>query len=107
MYSNWLRRLLPFSRTKIIEYATKNNIAWREDKSNLKTKYVRNKIRHQVVPILKEINPSLLDSFSNTLENLKESQQIITDRIKSVSKNIVENKNDVILALKTKLLKNY
>lgn len=87
---NIVRTLLPFSRDEILKYATKNNIIWREDASNASTKYVRNKIRHQVVPVLKVINPSLLETFTKTLENLKESQQIIEDRIQDVSSTIIK-----------------
>lgn len=91
---NIIRPLLIFSREEIIEYATKNNIEWREDTSNLETKYLRNKIRHEIVPKLKEINPNLLDSFGKTSKFLQESQQIITDRISKVSKEIIVKKDD-------------
>jgi tRNA(Ile)-lysidine synthase len=87
---NIIRPLLPFSRAEIMEYAKENKIEWREDASNATTKYIRNKIRHQVVPVLKEINPSLLTSFQKTVDNLQESQQIIEDRIKDVSLGIIE-----------------
>lgn len=86
---NIIRPLLPFSRADILQYAKENNIEWREDASNASTKYTRNKIRHKVIPVLKEINPSLLGSFSKTIEHLQESQQIIEDTIKEVSKEII------------------
>ncbi|WP_026776530.1 tRNA lysidine(34) synthetase TilS [Polaribacter sp. Hel_I_88] len=92
---NIVRPLLPFSREEILKYAKENNISWREDASNASTKYTRNKIRHQVVPILKEVNPSLLSSFEKTLENLQESQQILTDSIDKVSSEIMETKNAI------------
>ncbi|TXD47881.1 tRNA lysidine(34) synthetase TilS [Polaribacter sp. IC073] len=88
---NIVRPFLKFSREEILDFANKNTISWREDKSNASTKYVRNKIRHNVLPVLKEINPSLLDTFSKTIENLQESKQIIEDRIAEVSKKVVEN----------------
>lgn len=89
---NIVRPLLAFSRKEIEDYATENKLTWREDKSNASTKYLRNKIRHQIVPILKEINPSLLGSFSNTLQNLTESQQIIEDKIKDIKELLTEEK---------------
>ena len=88
--NNILRPLLVFSRDEIENFATKNNIDWREDKSNASNKYVRNKIRNQVVPILKEINPTLLDSFQKTSDYLKESQQIIDASIAHFKKKVVE-----------------
>jgi tRNA(Ile)-lysidine synthase len=92
---NIVRPLLPFSRKEILKYAKEHNIEWREDASNASTKYTRNKIRHQVIPVLKEINPSLLSSFEKTLENLQESQQILEDKIDEVSSEIMETKNAI------------
>lgn len=91
---NIVRTLLPFSRAEILNYAKENNIDWREDASNASTKYVRNKIRHKVLPVLKEINPSLLETFSQSIENLKEAQTIIADRIEDVSQKIISIEND-------------
>ena len=92
---NIVRPLLPFSREEILKYAKENKIEWREDASNASTKYTRNKLRHQVIPVLKEINPSLLSSFEKTLENLQESQQILEDRIEEVSSEIIETKEAI------------
>lgn len=81
-----LRPLLPFSRDEIRKYAEENAITWREDQSNASTKYLRNKIRHEVVPILKELNPNLLNSFDQTLQHLKESSLLANDQIVSFKK---------------------
>ncbi|MEL4308387.1 tRNA lysidine(34) synthetase TilS [Joostella sp. CR20] len=66
-----LRPLLPFSRDEILQFAQTNKIEWREDKTNAETKYLRNKLRHDIIPKLKEINPSFLGNFQNTLQHLK------------------------------------
>ena len=89
---NIVRPFLPFSRNEIMVYAAKKKLQWREDQSNSSLKYVRNKIRHKVVPVLKELNPNLLDTFSNTLENLKGSQQIVADCIAQVRKKCTHKK---------------
>jgi len=91
-----IRPFLPFSRNDILIYATRNKLHWREDQSNSSIKYVRNKIRHKVVPFLKELNPSLLDTLNNTLENLKGSQQIVKDRINTLREQVTTLKNDEI-----------
>ena len=91
---NIVRPLLPFTRNNILVYATKNKLQWREDQSNSSLKYVRNKIRHKVLPVLRELNPSFLDTFQNTLENLKGSQQIVTDRIKIVQQKVTTIRNN-------------
>lgn len=86
---NIIRPLLIFSREQINEYAKNNNIKWREDVSNQETKYIRNKLRNEVVPKLKEINPNLLNNFIKTTEHLKQDEQLIDNHISSVSKNII------------------
>lgn len=94
--NNLVRPLLPFNRKEILVHATRQKLQWREDSTNSSIKYVRNKIRHKVVPFLKEINPSLLETFSNTLENLKGSQQIISDRINEVRENVILTVDEAI-----------
>ena len=91
---NIVRPLLPFSREVILEYAKKNNIKWREDSSNSSRKYLRNKLRHEVVPILKDINPQLLDSFQNTLENLNDTADIVDESLNAVAKRAIVDINE-------------
>jgi tRNA(Ile)-lysidine synthase len=99
------RPLLPFSREEIEDYATKNNIKWREDSSNASDKYLRNKFRHDVIPILKEINPNFLVSFENTISHLKQTQSLAADASKSLySKVVTKNENQISIDL-LKLLK--
>ena len=88
------RPLLPFSREEIQAYAEVNKIIWREDESNKSTKYFRNKIRHEIVPILKELNPNFIHSFESTLHNLKESQTLIHDRIERLKTHVFQLNED-------------
>jgi len=74
-----IRPLLPFSRKEIEEYAKENQLTWREDSSNASDKYVRNKIRHHLIPLLKELNPNFMNSFSKTQGYLQESQELVED----------------------------
>ncbi|MDO9274985.1 MAG: tRNA lysidine(34) synthetase TilS [Lutibacter sp.] len=93
---NIVRPFMIFTRNEILVYAAKKKIAWREDRTNSSIRYVRNKIRHKVIPVLKELNPNLLDTFYNTLENLKGSQQIVKDRIQNVKEKMTKiHKNEV------------
>ncbi|MDP5105290.1 MAG: tRNA lysidine(34) synthetase TilS [Polaribacter sp.] len=87
---NIVRPLLAFSREEILAYAKLNAIDWREDASNATTKYIRNKIRHKILPVLKEINPNLLVTFAKTVENLQESKQIIEDKIADISSEVTQ-----------------
>lgn len=76
-----IRPMLDFPRQEIEAYAREHELAWREDSSNASTKYLRNKIRHEVVPLLEEINPQFLRSFSQTQAYLKENLDLVEDYI--------------------------
>ncbi len=84
-----IRPISSFTRREITDFAIENKIIWREDKSNADIKYTRNKIRHQVIPVLEKLNPNLLDSFKQTLNNLQGTEDIVKDAID----NIVEKEN--------------
>ena len=85
-----IRPFLPFSRVEIEKYIQENNLQWREDSSNASDKYFRNKVRHAIVPVLKELNPNLLSSFQNTLENLQQTQSLVEDASKLVFQIVVQ-----------------
>ncbi|TJY33921.1 tRNA lysidine(34) synthetase TilS [Pontimicrobium aquaticum] len=84
-----VRPLLPFAREDIEQFAKQQKLQWREDSSNVSTKYLRNKLRHDVIPILKEINPQLLQNFEKTQQYLNDAKSIINDRVDEIAQNIV------------------
>ncbi|OXA84293.1 tRNA lysidine(34) synthetase TilS [Flavobacterium hercynium] len=91
-----IRPFLPFSREEILQYAQENNIEWREDSSNASNKYLRNKIRHDLVPVLKEINPNFLSAFQKTQSYLQESQEMIEDASIMIYQQVAKEAGDDI-----------
>jgi tRNA(Ile)-lysidine synthase len=86
-----VRPLLVFSRNDIEVFAQDNNVEWREDSSNATDKYWRNKLRHDVIPVLKALNPSLLSSFENTVLHLKQTQSLReSNHLGSLEENGIE-----------------
>lgn len=67
-----MRPLLGITREEINQYIDKNDLKWREDASNESDKYIRNQIRHHVIPVLKSINPSFEQNAKKTLQYLLE-----------------------------------
>lgn len=106
--SKTIRTLLPFSRKEIELYAKENEIFWREDQSNKETKYLRNKLRHELIPLLKELNPRFLESFNETVDHLDGSNQLVKDRIKDLKKEIEikDGKNSKFKIQNLELLNN-
>jgi tRNA(Ile)-lysidine synthase len=59
-----LRPLLPFSRQQLEAYARSRELSWREDRTNIDPKFRRNRIRHELVPLLKtRFNPQIARSL--------------------------------------------
>ena len=85
-----LRPLLPFSRESIETFAKNNHLSWREDSSNASSKYLRNKIRHEVIPVLRELNPQLLESFQKTQSHLKKSSHLIEDYVSAIFPRVAQ-----------------
>jgi tRNA(Ile)-lysidine synthase len=85
-----LRPLLDFNKIEILNYAHINGVSWREDVSNKKDDYSRNFLRHRVIPLLKELNPSLnegFERFGQRMEQLsdyveKQMQQFFSVHVK-------------------------
>ena len=90
------RPLLSFSRTQIETFAHSAGYRWREDESNTDTKYLRNKIRHEVVPLLKELHPAFLENFKNTQEQLQQTAQITEGHLVKVKAALFEHQDDAI-----------
>lgn len=88
-----VRPMLPFSQKELLEYAKSENVDWREDSSNASTKYLRNKIRHQIVPVLKELHPTFLQNFLNTQKNLSQSNSILHNSINELKAVLLQSSN--------------
>ena len=91
---NIIRPLLGFTRNDIEAYAKENNVAWREDSSNASDKYLRNKLRHDIAPVLKSLNPAFMASFLETLGHLQQAQSMVEDASVLVYQQVVTEENN-------------
>jgi tRNA(Ile)-lysidine synthetase-like protein len=104
-----IRPLLLFSRKEIENYAKEHAVLWREDSSNASDKYIRNKIRHNIVPLLKELNPNFIDTFQKTQTYLQEAQTMVEDASIMIYQQVASGKDGHISfdLKKLKQLPNY
>lgn len=101
------RPLLNVSREEIEKYVTENNIPYREDSSNSSVKYKRNKIRHELIPILKELNTSFEATMLNNFKIIESTNSIYTDTVNSfLSDNLIKTKGTEFYINIKKLLSN-
>lgn len=88
-----IRPLLNFTRQEIEEFASNEKIKWREDSSNASDKYLRNKLRHDVIPILKSLNPAFTESFKQTTAHLKQVQSLAEDASVLIYRQVVNEQD--------------
>lgn len=96
-----IRPLLFTNKDQIEVFAKKNKLKFREDSSNASDKYLRNKIRHQLVPLLKELNPNISQTISEDIQRLSDTEKIYKKEIENKrSKIIKEDKNEIQISIK-------
>ena len=103
-----LRPFLTFSKSEIYAFAEENNIDFREDKSNQKDDYLRNKIRNQIVPKITEIFPNFLEQFGESIGYLATVNQFFQEEIQKTFEEILISGDEKEFVLdKEKLLKKH
>ena len=103
--SNISRPLLIFSRAQIMQFAEIKNISWREDHSNLDKKYLRNKIREDVIPRLRELHPGFLGNYEATRANLEGSAALLENYLAEIKQELFQKEDDLIRIPINSLLK--
>ncbi|ARS36326.1 tRNA lysidine(34) synthetase TilS [Pontibacter actiniarum] len=91
-----IRPLLSITKDDIYEYVTERKLIWREDSSNETTKYQRNKIRHEVIPVLKEINPSLEETMQHSAERVSHAESIVAAYIAALRQQSVREAEEAV-----------
>lgn len=92
-----IRPLLSCSRTDILSYLETHQLGYRTDSTNNSLDYVRNKIRHKVIPVFKEINPSFLATMQENCETLKESEALYLYAVDKLKSQVTEHQDGELL----------
>ncbi|WP_353148937.1 tRNA lysidine(34) synthetase TilS [Chryseobacterium sp.] len=94
-----LRPLLNFSKKEIYQFAEQHHIEFREDLSNKKSDYLRNKIRNEIVPKLLETNDHFLDNFKKSSLYLNQAKDFVQKQIENIENSLtLFNKTHKILS---------
>lgn len=91
-----IRPLLFAGREDILAYAKVSQLSWVEDSSNESTKYTRNYIRHEILPMLKQIFPSVTENLSNSIERWREAEELYNQAITQHKKKCCEFKGNEV-----------
>jgi len=95
-----IRPILILSREDTLKYCIENNLPVREDSSNLSTRFMRNRVRLELIPLLKNYNPRISDSLIrmssivadelNVIENIADAAWHKVTRV--IGKSVIFNK---------------
>ncbi len=96
------RPLLTFTKDEIVNYAKKNKLKWREDKSNSENKYLRNKIRNIIIPKIKSADPCYRTNFIKLIDESNKVKDNTDKYLKIInSQYFVERKDGIIESKKS------
>ena len=88
-----VRPLMFATRKEITEFAVQEGIPYREDSSNRSTKYLRNKIRLGLVPMIREINPKFTDLMRSNIDHLTDARHFIAKAVELMGNDIIERRD--------------
>lgn len=77
---SYIRPLLFVKRAEIEEYLKGQGISWVTDSTNEETEYTRNKIRHQIIPVMEEINPQAVSCIGRAAENMWKIEEYLQEQ---------------------------
>lgn len=111
----FIRPLLPFTKCDVFNFCRKNNLSYVTDSTNLTDDYTRNLIRHRLVPVLKHINPAVVEVSARNFYTLRQDSMLLeNEALQIFNKAYVPSKGINIRELDTdkrpliiRIIKNY
>jgi tRNA(Ile)-lysidine synthase len=91
-----VRPLLFATKQEVLQYAQAQNLAWREDSSNKSSKYHRNLLRNEVIPLLKKINPTIEATLQQTVEKVAAVERIFEEQINLLAQKVTTQEGNII-----------
>lgn len=95
-----IRPLLNATRGEVIEFLEERGLEWREDSTNADTKFLRNRIRHQVIPMLeKEVNPRISEALNRTAEIFQSENRWLEEMIAKRIAECTDNDGGLVVTM--------
>lgn len=92
-----IRPLMAFSRDEIVEFVAENGIEYRDDHTNFESHYLRNKIRNEVFPFFRTINPSFLNTVRTEMERFGHVSEIMGELFAKMEGTLYKREDGVLL----------
>ncbi len=98
---NIVKPLLFIEKNDIVNYAKQNNVTWREDRSNVQNKYLRNYIRNILIPSIRKINKNYKSNFIDLFFKAQKIKFLKDLYFKNELSKVFTVKNDFIVTQKS------
>jgi tRNA(Ile)-lysidine synthase len=95
--ANLIRPLLFATRNDIVAFAEQQNIDYREDSSNASDKYMRNYIRHHILPEFHHLNQNFSKSLAKSIERVRKVEEVFKDTVRNTMNNMLDLQGDKII----------
>ncbi|MBP5547301.1 MAG: tRNA lysidine(34) synthetase TilS [Bacteroidales bacterium] len=92
---NIIRPLLPFGRKDIDRYVSERGLRFVEDYTNSQPLFLRNRIRLQLIPLLREMSPTFDATMQENIEHLRSTEQVYRSAVESVSGKLLRKDGEV------------
>lgn len=96
---NIIRPLIETEREDIEEFLAAEGISYVVDSSNLGDKYMRNRVRVSLMPLVKEFNPNILQTLSHTADIFREEERYFDIAVTKTLMRLITNKTDTAIEL--------
>jgi len=103
-----IRPMIYLNRTDIIEFLNQNKLKWVVDQSNTDTRHLRNRVRHDLIPMLKTAyNPNISDTLNRLSSIVRSEEEWIEDMVHPFFERTVLYFREHHIALSVPLLNEY
>jgi tRNA(Ile)-lysidine synthase len=101
------RPFLALKRSDIEQYASTMEIQWREDETNASPQFKRNRIRHELIPTLKEYNPNIVETLNTTAGIMRSVEQFVGHSVDVAMKRVLAARTAERVDINFQHLKHY
>lgn len=89
-----IRPLLDLSRSELHRYLAAQKQGWREDRSNLDQSFLRNRIRHELLPLLEEYAPAVTHRLAATARLLRLDDELLVKQLDELLPMLIKQQHD-------------
>jgi len=110
----WIRPLLFLSKAEILAFLEASHLPYREDKSNTDKRFLRNRLRHELLPVLATYNPRVVDALVRAATTLADEDAYLDDKAKELRRSLereegldIAGLRDAPTALRRRVLRDW